>query len=155
MPIHDPPWYLYPWFHPWSTQAIEQMVAAGVYNYVNPAHTTAVFGNNCAVTGNKPVTCKVVAFRIGRKATRQQAMRLRARMGFKPICIQHELALGAQHRNAQCELNWIVNPNDMVLVDDRQCVSYLYGSPAHRSLHLYNADYEWFDYTWFLGLLSE
>ena len=48
-----------------------------------------------------------------------------------------------------------VNPNDMVLVDDRQCVSYLYGSPAHRSLHLYNADYEWFDYTWFLGLLSE
>jgi len=25
MPIHDPPWYLYPWFQPWSKLAFEQI----------------------------------------------------------------------------------------------------------------------------------
>lgn len=136
-------------------QMIEPMVMAGHYNYANPAHTTAVFGPCCVITGNKPVEQKVVAFCIGRNATREQATRLRNRLNLGAICIQHQLALGAQHQQAQRDLHWIVNPDDVVLVDGCQYVSYLHGDPDDRDLNLDYAAYEWSGGTWFLGLLSE
>jgi len=137
------------------TQTIEQGVTAGEYNYVHPAHTTAVFGVHQKITGAKPVNVRVKAFCIGRNATREQAIRLRARLNLGATCIQHELALGAQHKNAQRDLNWIVNPDDVVLVDGNQYVSYLNGNPDDRRLYLSSAGGEWGGDTWFLGLASE
>ncbi len=43
----------------------------------------------------------------------------------------------------------------VVLVDGNQYVSYLNGNPDNRNLNLNNADNEWNDNTWFLGLASE
>lgn len=137
------------------TKTIEQMVAAGNYSYANPNHTTAIFGSCRKVTGNKPVKAKVVAFRIGRNATREQAKRLRARLNLGEVCIQHELALGAQHKRAQQELGWIVNVDDVVLVGGDRYVSCLYGGDALRGLDLDGACYGWRVSTWSLGLLSE
>ncbi|MBI4135577.1 hypothetical protein HY477_02480 [Candidatus Uhrbacteria bacterium] len=134
---------------------IEQMVAASEYNYADPNHTTAVFGACRKVTGTKPVKAKVVAFCVGRNATRKQAIRLRSRLNLGAICIQHELALGAQHKNAQRDLNWIVNADDEVLVHGVRVVSYLDGGPGDRDLGLYGAGLGWRADAWFLGLLSE
>lgn len=137
------------------TSTIEQMAQAGEHNYKHPAHTTAVFGSCRKITGTEPVKQKVVAFRIGRNATLKQANRLRARLNLQPICIQHQLALGAQHKNAQRDLGWIVNLDDVVLVGGDRGVSCLLGYPGHRGLDLHSAGGEWGGYAWFLGLLSE
>lgn len=134
------------------SRTIEQDRDAGEYDYFHPAHTTAVFGTCRKITGNMPVRQKLVAFRIGRNATRQQAIRLRTRLNLGAVCIQHELALGAQHKDAQRQLNWIINPDDVVLVDGLQCVSCLDGDPGSRYLCLLDADGEWGGHSWFLGL---
>ena len=131
---------------------IEAQRDAGEYTDHNPNFTTAVFGSCRKITEGGKRKVKVVAFRIGRSATRQQAIRLRTRLNLGAICVQHLLALGAQHKRAQQELNWIVNPDDVGSVDGESCVSYLYGDGARRNLDCDDARSEWDGSTWFLGL---
>lgn len=132
------------------TQTIEQGVVAGAYDYTHPAHTTAVFGSCRKITGDTPIKQRVAAFRIGRNATRQQAKRLRARLNLGAICIQHELALGAQYQQAQRDLNWIVNADDEVSVGGYSVVSYLGGYDAFRYLDCVGARSGWGGSTWVL-----
>lgn len=137
------------------TQTIEQMRDDGEYDYANEHHTTDVFGSCRAVTGTKQVESKVVALSIGRQATISQAKKVRDRLGLHSIGIDHELSVGVHHKNAQRELNWMVNMDSVVLVDGHRCVSYLLGLAGHRRLDLRGAGRVWHGDAWFLGLLSE
>ncbi|OGL92369.1 hypothetical protein A3H11_03300 [Candidatus Uhrbacteria bacterium RIFCSPLOWO2_12_FULL_47_10] len=141
------------------TKTIKEIIMAGDYGYMYPKHMTAVLGVHRVVTGTEPVKAKVVVFRIGRNASCEQIIRLRAKINLGPACTQHLLTLGAKAKRSQLLggllYNKIVNPDDVILVDGIQAVLYLGGDFRGRGLGLSDADAEWKPFTWFLGLESE
>ncbi|OGL66017.1 hypothetical protein A3B21_00620 [Candidatus Uhrbacteria bacterium RIFCSPLOWO2_01_FULL_47_24] len=148
----------------WPITTIEQMVAAGKYDFVDPAHTTNACGSRRMHVEKRDdwesnnwyrvLTDTVVAFCIGHEATRLQAMQVRWLMGLREVSIDHELMIGAQHPQAQIDLQQVVNLDSVVCVNGEQYVSGLFGDGNQRQLDLIEYKRGFSKVTWFLGVES-
>ena len=96
-------------------RTIKEWVAAGQYNHADWQFGVEDSSELLITDGTDPVQVRVVAFCIGRKATIEQAKQVRERLNLLPIGIEHQLAVGAQHRDAHRELGKIVNLDSIVI----------------------------------------
>lgn len=139
-------------------RTIEEWVNAGKYNSYSLDITTANFGQFLTVHGTKPYETSVTAFCLGSNAKTEVVAHFRKLLGLKPTGFEHAAAVGEQYPNIQCKLGNIVNI-DIVWEDQKRQrrVPYLNGVPNlnnnehFRSFTLHVADWEWDQYTWFLG----
>ena len=104
------------------------------------------------VTG--PYKATVVAFNLGCDAGLKKVLRIRERLGLKPVGFEHEAALAEQHPKLIAELDIIVNPD--VVIEwhmDNSGSSYHSYLQGHQNLGTPgDANFGWYGRTWFLGL---
>jgi len=102
----------------------------------------------------EPYKATVVAFTLGCGVNLKKVLRIRKRLGLKPVGFEHEAALAEQHPEIVTELDIIVNPD--VVIEWHMDSS---GSSYHSYLHGHqgfgspgDAVFGWYSNTWFLGL---
>ncbi len=102
----------------------------------------------------EPYKATVVAFNFGFSANLRKVLRLRNRLGLKPVGFEHEAALAEQHPEIVTKLVKIVNPD--VIIEwhmDTSGSSYHSYLMSSRSLGSPgNAEFGWYASTWYLGL---
>lgn len=123
---------------------------AGEYDYVNPDVNPENFPMS---KGKGVIKVRVGIFTLGRKASDEEVVAHREKLGLLPIGMEHEFAVGEQFKDLQRELGWIAN-RDVLWTDAARYrfFSYLLGNAGHRRLRVVKFVGGWDDDWWFFGL---
>ena len=120
------------------TKSLEQMIAAGCYDWVNPDITAERF----PITGDGQVELEPELIHIGRDMSSDEVIADLDKRGLRPGTIAELLAFGATYPEVQREFP-IVALGSVAEVHGYRRVACLYRSDSERNLHL-----DWFDSDW-------
>lgn len=117
------------------SQTIEQMVAAGKYNYVSPDINSKNFGQELAIKKRAQEELSVVLLHLNREASSEEVLVEMERRGLRPATLAELLALGAKHPELQRKFTIVALGSSCVLNGHRQ-VAYLWSNLSSRYLDL-------------------
>jgi len=132
-------------------QTIEQMVAAGSYNYANRDISSANFGQEVVAKKGVREELKAVLLHLDRVATSQEVLAEMERLGLRPATLAELLALGAKHPELQREFPIIALGSSCTLHGYRQ-VAFLWSDVSRRGLYLSSFGGRWTGHCRFLAV---
>lgn len=101
-----------------------------------------------------PYKAKLVAFNLGCPAGLSKVLRIRNRLGLKPIGFEHEAAFAEQRMKVIQRLGVVVNADFLIewCVDNDGGKYHSFLHPGRVNRNPMNDAHEWYSDTWFLGL---
>jgi hypothetical protein len=129
------------------SRTLEQMIAAGLYDWTNSDITAKSF----PVTGEGTVEFEAKLFHLARDISSENAIEAMKNAGYEPAAIEHLLAFGEKYPEEQRKYP-VVALGSLAAVNDFRDVPYLYRHVSGRNLDLAWFDDDWRGYCRFLAV---